>query len=206
MRARLVLAALMLCFSSSCYATYQSVGGQPFPTRMQAAPPVLSVGVRMNPNSSQPAASSISTGAVADAFARQLSEDKVFEPVIYPYSDLAQAKPDLLLDTTVKVEEQNHMAENVGKAVATGASLFLLGPVLPTRFTVVVDLSVVAKRLDGSVLDTFAHRSEYELKYTTMTPNTTKMQEWLTTAQQHAVQEVVNQIKSKSAALAEAAH
>lgn len=76
-----------------------------------------------------------------------------------------------------------------------GASLLILTPVLPGHFTVVVDPSAETRVARGDAIETYHYRSEYDYHYTIMTPSGSKMEEWLTTAQNHAVEDVLLQIK-----------
>lgn len=188
--------ALLLVTQAGCYWKYENVAGDPFPKPLQVQPTSASAGVQVNPNSSQPDASSITKTAVVELLVERLSEDRVFNPVIFPYSALAKAEPGVILDAKVVIEEKHNMGENMVKAIFTGLSFFLLGPVLPTRFGIVVDLQVAASSIGGEPIGTYSYKSEYDFRYTTMTPSQEKMEEWLEVAKSHAVEQVLNLIKA----------
>jgi hypothetical protein len=60
-------------------------------------------------------------------------------------------------------------------------------------------LKVVATSLGGEPIGTYSYRSDYDFRYTTMTPRQSKFEEWLTVAKKHAVEQVVNLIKADRA-------
>src|SRR5262245_13870390 len=189
--------AACLATSSGCYWHWSNAQDDPFPTPVQSDPIPLSAGLSLSGLSNAPEAPAIPPSAVIQELAERLSEEKVFDVVVYPLTSLARVQPDVVFDVTVRIEEHQHWAENMVKAILTGLTLLLLGPVLPTHFTVVVDLSAVAAGAGAETtpLGTYRYRSEYDFYYTTMTPSGTKMKEWLKTAQSHAVEDVIGQIK-----------
>jgi hypothetical protein len=196
---RLASSALvaLLVTSSGCYWHWSNAQDDPFPNPVQSDPIPLTAGLTLSGLSNAPQAPEIPPSAVIQALAERLSEDKVFEVVVYPLTSLARVEPDVVFDVTVRIEEHQHWAENIVKAILTGLTLLLLGPALPTHYTVVVDLSAEAAAGDGgsTPIGTYRYRSEYDYYYTTMTPSGTKMEEWLKTAQGHAVEDVIGQIK-----------
>lgn len=187
--------AAILAIASGCYWTWSNAQGDPFPAPLQVETLPLSAGLTLNGLSNAPEAPSIPPGAVAEDLAERMAKEKVFETVIYPLTPLAQVRPDVVFDVTVRIEEDKHWGENIIKAIFTGATLLLLGPVLPTHYTVVVELSAKADGAGGAEIGSYRYRSDYDYYYTTMTPSGTKMAEWLTTAQSHAVEDVLVQIK-----------
>ncbi len=198
-RFSILVAALLLALGTGCYWKYRNAAGDPFP--QISAPQRLgsTAGVQVSKNSSEPKASSISKVSVVELFAQQLREERMFDTIIFPYTELAQATPDIILDATVIIKEKPYMAENIIKAIFTGATFLILGPVLPTHFGVVVDLSVDAKSADGRAIGSYSYRSEYDLYYTTMTPRQSKFQEWLDAAKSHAVAAVLSQMQADRA-------
>ncbi len=188
--------ALLLVVQTGCYWKYENVAGDSMPVRQKIEPTYVSAGVQVNPDSWEPPAAWASKADVAEMFAQRLAKDRVFDPVIFPYSTLAQADPAVVLDATISIEQDEHMGANMVKAIFTGLTFFLLGPVLPTRFTAVVDLTVDATSRHGEAIGTYAYRSEYDYRYTSMTPSRKEMDRWLEATKRHAVEEVVNLIKA----------
>ena len=193
---RLVCGALVLAAlaTGGCYWRWSNAQGDPFPAPTAADPIPLTVGLSLSGLSNAPQAPSIPPSAVVQQFAERLAEERLFATVVYPLTPLARIQPDVVFDMTVRIEEHHHWAENIVKAIFTGLTFLLLGPVLPTHYTVVVDLSAAAAN-GGAAIGTYRYRSEYDYYYTTMTPSGTKMEEWLTTARDHAVEDVLAQIK-----------
>lgn len=185
----------LLLAAPGCYWRWSNAAGDPFPVPQQVETIPLTAGVTLSGLSNAPDASSIAPAAVSERFVERMVEEKIFQNVVYPLTPLAQVRVDVLFDVTVRIEEHQHWAENLIKAVLVGFSFFLLGPVLPSHFTVVVDLSAKAGAVQGAEIGTYRYRSEYDYHYTTMTPSGSKMEEWLTTAQKHAVEDVLLQIK-----------
>jgi len=190
-----VALALLLLGSSGCYWRYSNAQGDPFPTPVASETIPLRVGLALNGDSKSNVLASVAPSAVIQELAERLSEERVFAAVVYPMSSLARVQPDVVLDVTAHVEERQHYAENIAKAIFTGISLLLLGPVLPTHLTLAVDLSAAASAAGGAEIGTYRYRSEYDYYYTTMTPSGPKLYEWSTTARDHAVEDVLGQIQ-----------
>lgn len=189
-----VALALLLLGSSGCYWRWSNAQGDPFPTPLASEPIPLRVGLVLSDLSSAPFAPSVPPSTVIQELAERLAEERVFAAVDYPMSSLARVQPDVVLDVIVRIEEHQHWAENIVKSILTGVTLLLLGPVLPTHYTVVVDLTAAAA-VAGAEIGTYRYRSEYDYYYTTMTPSGRRTYEWLTTARDHAVEDVIGQIE-----------
>ena len=168
--------------------------GDPLPVSEPFETIPLTAGVTLSGLSSAPPAPSIPPSSVSEQFATRMLQEKLFQNVIYPFTPLAQARADVLFDLTVHIEEHKHWGENITKSILVGATFFLLGPVLPTHFTVVVDLSARATAATDQSIGIYTYRSVYDYRYTTMTPSGTKMDEWLSTARKHAIEDVLLQI------------
>lgn len=193
MRVASAVALALLLSSSGCYWHWSNAQGDPFPTPVASEPIPLRVGLVLSDLSSAPLMLSVPPTTVIQELAERLAEERVFAAVDYPMSSLARVQPDVVLDVTVRIEGHQHWAENVVKAILTGVTLLLLGPVLPTHYTVVVDLTAAAAAA-GAEIGAYRYRSEYDYYYTTMTPSGRRMYEWLTTARDHAVEDVIGQI------------
>lgn len=188
-----VLVVLALA-TSGCYWHWSSAQDDPFPAPVAAEPIPLTAGLMLSGLSNAPEAPSIPPSAVIQELAERMAEERLFETVVFPLTPLAHVQPDVVFDVTVRIEEHKHWVENIVKAIFTGLTFLLLGPVLPTHYTVVVDLTAAAGT-DGAQIGSYRYRSEYDYYYTTMTPSETKMTEWLTTARDHAIEDVLGQIK-----------
>lgn len=191
----LVLCTLLSLALPGCYWRWSHAADEPFPTPLQSETIPLTAGIALSGLSNAPDATSISPGAVCERLAKRMSEDKVFQNVVYPLTALAHVPIDVEFDVTVRIEEHPHWAENIIKAIFVGATFLLLTPILPGHFTIVVDLSATADGPHGVGPKTYEYRSEYDYHYTIMTPSGSKMQEWLETAQNHAIEDVLIQIK-----------
>jgi len=195
----IALAAIFISlFGTGCYTKYYSVSAEDFPSPIRSIHHARVAGVSVNAASAAPKASSISPQSVADLFVKRLVDEEIFSDVVYPYTDLAHVEADVLIDLTVKIEEHPHWGENIPKAIFTGLSFFLLAPVLPIRFTEVVDLTAAVESPQRTPLANYRYRSEYDLKYTTLVPDTDTLEEWLERVQEHAVEDILNQMKSDS--------
>ncbi len=185
----------LITLVSGCYWKWSNAREDPFPTPVGGETLPLTAGLTLSGLSNAPEAPSIPPTAVIEKLATRMVEEKLFEVVVYPLTPLAQVHPDIVFDVTVRIEEHEHWAENIVKAIFTGLTFLLLGPVLPTHYTVVVDLSARARTSADADIGSYSYRSEYDFYYTTMTPSGTKMAEWLETTQSHAVEDVIGQIQ-----------
>jgi hypothetical protein len=189
-----ILAALLL--TTGCYTRFQHVSGRPFPEPVALDVSAGSVGITQNAQSSAPPGASVNPAIVVERFANRVLMEGVFEPVIYPYTSLAHAKPAVVLDTTVRLDEKLYVNENGGKAMLHGLSFFLLRPALPHRVGFVVDLAVTAfAREEMKFIGSYGYASEYELEYTHLTPTEQTLESWIDQTIDHAVEEVLNQLK-----------
>jgi hypothetical protein len=189
-----MLAALLL--ATGCYTRYHQVAGRPFPERIAVGTSGGSVGITQNAQSYSPPGAVVDPARVVARLARRIVEDEVFEPVVYPYTSAIREKPAVVLDATVRIEEKPYAAENAVRAVLHGGSLFLLAPVLPSRSGFVVDLSVTAfLREELEFVGTYSYASEYELQYSALEPSEREMKGWIDETIDHAVEEVLNQLK-----------
>ncbi|MEZ4333187.1 MAG: hypothetical protein R3F35_15610 [Myxococcota bacterium] len=153
------------------------------------------MGVAQSGLANAPSAPSISPSDVTEQLATRLAEDRVFRDVIHPDTALAKVRVDVLFDVVVRVEEDAHWGEDIFKAMLTGLTFLRLGPLLPSHFTVVVELTANVDGAGGTEVDRDRYRSEYDDHSTTMTPSGEKMEEFLSTAKRHAVEDVLLQIQ-----------
>lgn len=196
---RAAIAAGLLCAAvawTGCYTKYQNVAGGSFPRVETFEGLAGSAGIAQSPASSAPSSASVSPSQIVERFARRAQEEHIFEAVIYPYTELAQAHPAILLDALVRIEEKLYWTENIVSSVLQGASFGLLAPAFPNRFGFVVDLSVTATEPEAeSPIGVYARESEYELSYTSLVPDESTFQAWLDRTVDHAIEDVLNQIK-----------
>lgn len=187
-----------LLLNTGCASWYYNVNHEIVPTSISVATSQKTVGVKINPNSKAPAMASVSPTEVVERFVRRMREDAMFAHVIFPYTELAQLKPSSLFDITVTIDEKVHWGENLVKAVLVGASFFILTPVLPFHFALVVDLDVESTELADRASARYRYISQYEFKYW-FYPKKKVFEKWLEQTQIHAVEHVLNQIKKAMA-------
>ena len=188
----------VLLLNTGCASWYYNVNHEVVPPSISVATSQKIVGVTLNPNSKAPSMGSVSPTGVVERFVRRMREDAVFAHVVFPYTDLAQMKPSSVFDVTVTIDEKAHWSENMVKAVLVGASFFILTPVLPFHFGLVVDLDVESAELGDGKSVRHRYVSQYDFKYW-FYPKKRVFEKWLEQTQDHAVEHVLNQIKKAMA-------
>ncbi len=109
MRSLALFACVALVLSTpGCYWRWSNAAGEPFPTPRQVETIPLTAGVSLNGLSNAPSASSILPAAVYERLAKRMSEDRVFQNVVYPFTALAQVPIDVKFDVAVRIEEHPH--------------------------------------------------------------------------------------------------
>lgn len=200
------LAVLVAVFAlTGCYTNYKPVrGGSPSGVVTPLDQPVASIaGVRPG-NLSATSSASVDPQSVVRRFVEDLERTQLFGDIVYPYTAAAKVDADLVLEVGVVVTEKLYTGENVFKAIIRGASLFLLTPVIPQRFGFAVDVSASTQLPDGAFLKQYRHGSEYDLRYTTLMPNSTEMKRWLATTEKDAVRGVIARLYADRAEIAAA--
>jgi hypothetical protein len=184
----------LLLVNAGCVTSYHHIEHQRMPIPIAVQTMHKTVGVTMNSRSKAPRASSVAPTQVVELFVRRMREEAMFSDIIFPYTELAHVQPSILFDATVTIDEQAHWVENFIKAALTGASFFILTPVLPLHFGFVVDLDVERRELETGTAERFRYASQYECYYW-IYPLQKVLVEWLERTQLHAVEDVLNQIK-----------
>ena len=192
---RLAVILPTVAFLSGCYTKYYPADGAVYPTRVSSPRIEAIIGIVLGPRSEPEGAE------IVGKLARRAKDDQVFSGVVYPYSSMAQVEPDLILTASVSTTEDLNWGYNLFTSVLVGASFFLLQPMLPNRFGYSVDLSATVATPSGEVVGKYAHTSTYDLLYNSLTPNDRAVKEWPDKTSDHAVEEILNQIKSDHARL-----
>ena len=191
---RLVGIAGVLLLNTGCASWYYHKGHEPLPIPISVATSPKIAGVTINPKSKAPAMGSVSPTGVVEQFVRRMREDAMFAHVVFPYTELAETKPSVVFDATVLIDEKCHWIENLIKAVLVGGTWFVLTPVLPFHFGLIVDLDVESKGLRDGESARYRYLSQYEFNYW-FYPKKKVFEKWLEQTQMHAVEHVLNQIK-----------
>lgn len=197
----IVLSSLLM--STGCATWYHEVNHQPVPIPISVATSQKIVGVTLSPNSKAPSGAVVSPMQVTEQLVNRLREDGVFKDIVFPYTQSAQVKPAILLDTTVSVDQQLHMGTNLAKAILVGGTFFILTPVLPIHFGLAIDMNVASADADTGVHKVYRFKSQYEFKYW-FYPKKKVYEEWIERTQEHAIEDILNQIKRDIATPSEA--
>jgi hypothetical protein len=190
---RLSIIAIVILLSA-CGTHYRVVSGEGYPTFADTPRIGGIVGVLVSQESAQSKAAAASIEAIANKFSSRLRDEGAFDVVIYPYTEHAAIKPDFLITLKINSFDDKNMAENTGKAVAIGASFFLLSPVIPIRFEMKLDMEATVTDAAKSMIGKYSYGDIYELKYTTFTPNMDMMAEWVEESVRHLAEKVIEKI------------
>ncbi len=92
---RLALALLLVVLvpGTGCYWKYRNVAGDDFPAPRQTRGFGVSAGIVENSASNAAPGAQIDPTAVVSLFAKRLQEESLFSPIVYPYTELSQARP-----------------------------------------------------------------------------------------------------------------
>jgi hypothetical protein len=190
----LALGALVLVVG--CYTRLAPVDGRPPPIPLPPPErPFASAGIALGEASITPKTAFFTAQDVAERFAKRVARERVFYPVVFPYPREDITEPEVVLGVTVRMEEKYYYASNLGKAVVHGLTFLALLPLLPFRVGFVVDLSVTTFDARRSLIATYSARSEYDLVYAWLEIPRDAEDAWLIATADHAIEEVVNQIK-----------
>ena len=191
-----ILVPVLAASTSGCATWYRHSARETFPTPVAAHPLQEIVGVAINANSKAPSAASLSPTQVVENLVRRMREDSMFAQIIFPYSDLAPVDATRVFDVTVTIQEHHHWITNTIKAVLIGGTWFLLTPVLPIHLGLLVDLDVMSTTTEEGVPTRYHYASQYEMYYWIF-PRKKVLEAWLEKTQLHAVEHVLNQIKTE---------
>jgi len=190
------LLVIFLLILSGCQTTYSARSGLLYPDLANSTGVDLKVGV-VTSDQSEITRSSIANRTrlsitdVSETFANRLRDNKIFDVVVFPYSEHSYFNPDIVLVLKTTIIEDENFAENMTKAVAHGASFFVLKPFLPIKFGIDVKLEVTAHNVDGEIINKYSYEDLYELSYNTLIPNSEKYKEWPEKAKLHAIDNII---------------
>jgi hypothetical protein len=190
-----ILSVIALIMLQGCYTKHYALDGSSIPEPVKAETIDLVAGIESIKNETSEQ-NDLPPSEVVDLLAKRLDEDKVFSAVVYPYTEMAKVDADVILKVSCNVIEDLKMDQNLVKAVLTGLSLYLLSPVLPTEFDLILEIDVEAYTAQGQKINKYQSKSEYRFASTDFLPSEDSIYEWVEDSKKHAVEEMVNEIKN----------
>jgi hypothetical protein len=135
--------------------------------------------------------------AVAEDFAEALANDGVFEHVVFPMSELAAVAAPITMELSVASSFDFHRFNNLLRDLATGASLLLLQPVLPTRYDLTLELTLTVGTEAGRTLWRGQEIIRSRFEYNWLRPPEEALDVWYRETQQRAVAALVTRLDAK---------
>jgi len=181
----------MALLLSACAVSSRIESGKTYPTFTGESHLGDIVGVEISDDSTDTQLGSTSVDDVASEFAQRLRNQKVFDVVIYPYSEHAKIDPDYVVTLKIDSTDDNNSVENMAKAVAIGASFFVLSPVLRMRFELNLGIEAKVYNPKKSLIGTYSYRDTYELQRNMWYADTDELNEFFEESVRHVVDNVV---------------
>jgi hypothetical protein len=195
---RAALTALVVLALVGCYARSFPLG-EAAPACETVEPVGVVAGLRGGPTQSN--VGRIRSVEVLERFLDHLEESGLFTRLIYPYTDHAPDKPDLVLELSVSSYHDLHKWKNLGKDILVGASLLTLQPVLPTVYDLDLVLTLLVLRPEGESVTELVQEGRYRFEHDRVRASNASLEAWHVEAIEDALRSLDARLRAERALL-----